>query len=327
MEYKIKTFIPLLLFVTLVFPKIFSIEHKIQNGDNLWSISRKYNVPSEQIILINNLENSKLYPNTIIVIPDKIIDYTVEKSDNLSKIARDNNTSIKQILSLNQLKSDTIYAGQKLKIPIFSSNKSTEKLVTEYYTVKKGDSLYSISKKFDVSIENIKVWNQKKSESLLYGEKIKIYTHASQNSEDKPKQERFIEPHSNSSKDMPLPVEKGYIYNVQKKRRGVLIFLTNKSPIKSIDEGVVEFIGHISGYRNVLIVKYGQFHYVYGSLNQILVKENERVKSDQIVGYASPMLPESSRESFFYLEIRNEKKIVDPYKIYPYFKDNYTAKK
>jgi peptidoglycan endopeptidase LytE len=116
--------------------------------------------------------------------------YKVKKGDTLLKIAKNNSLSVKDLKEINNLKTAKIKPGQKL---ILSKEKSQEqpkkhdaiisaahtekekaKEKTEYYTVKKEDSLASISKKYSISIEEIKDNNNLKSIKLKPGQQLLV---------------------------------------------------------------------------------------------------------------------------------------------------------
>lgn len=120
--------------------------------------------------------------------------YTVKKGDSLGKIASRHHTTIANIKRWNNLKRDTIVPGQRLKIytgrgpattsvaSSSSSSKSSGKSSTTVsggytvYTVRKGDTLYSIANKFPgVSLNDIMRINGLNRNSKIYtGQKLKI---------------------------------------------------------------------------------------------------------------------------------------------------------
>lgn len=143
------------------------------------------------------LELAKLRKEMEQGIPDltknKAITYTVKSGDVLGKIADRNNVKVSQIKQWNNLRSDRIDIGQKLVlyVPINSKEHKEEtadnKIVVaaskpipgkgkpEIYTVKPGESLWSISQKYPgVSAENIMEWNGV-SDKINPGQKLKIY--------------------------------------------------------------------------------------------------------------------------------------------------------
>jgi membrane-bound lytic murein transglycosylase D len=122
----------------------------------------------------------------------KTITYRVKSGDYLGKIADKNNVTVKNIMKWNHLKSTKVHVGQKLKIykkgseptteksalvnNTKSSSESSSKKTTITYTVKSGDNLLKISKKYtNVTVEDIKKWNNLKSDKINVGAKLKIY--------------------------------------------------------------------------------------------------------------------------------------------------------
>ncbi|MBA3985438.1 MAG: LysM peptidoglycan-binding domain-containing protein [Flavobacteriales bacterium] len=110
------------------------------------------------------------------------ITYRVKSGDFLGKIARDHNVTVNNIKQWNNLKSNTLKVGQRLNLFQTSSNSNTSiaqtnptKTDLREYTVKPGDTLWSIAQKFPgVSIDNIKKWNDISGTVLKPGMKLKV---------------------------------------------------------------------------------------------------------------------------------------------------------
>ncbi len=128
-------------------------------------------------------------------ISDNSISYTVRKGDSFWKIARNFNISHTKLASLNGLSSDdTLSIGQTLliskkvifqkdKSKTLSKNSSTDNKKTKEinYKVKSGDSLYTISKQFKVSINDLKRWNSLNIKKYLKpGQQLKVIVSANQ---------------------------------------------------------------------------------------------------------------------------------------------------
>jgi len=101
--------------------------------------------------------------------------YTVKSGDNLAEIASSYDVTISEIKDWNELSSDKILVGQKLKI--YSDKKvtssSTKKATT--YTVKSGDNLTEIADKYEVTVSDIKEWNDLDSDVIKEGQVLKLY--------------------------------------------------------------------------------------------------------------------------------------------------------
>ena len=115
----------------------------------------------------------------------KIINYIVKPGDTLSQIAIKYGTTVSEIARLNEIRNvNLIYPGQVLEIVTNSNNPQTN--VGEIiYTIKRGDTLWGISKKYGVSIQNLINWNNIKNPNLIYtGNTLKIYTNYGNSNED-----------------------------------------------------------------------------------------------------------------------------------------------
>lgn len=88
--------------------------------------------------------------------------YKITKGDSLIRIAKKFKTTPSEIRNINNLKNDTIVVGKFLQIP--SQNNSNLQRV---HIVQSGDSLWTISKKYKVNIQQITANNQIKKEAVL----------------------------------------------------------------------------------------------------------------------------------------------------------------
>ena len=122
---------------------------------------------------IPNTENSNGNYNT-----EKIY-YTVKRGDTLSAIASQYGTTVQEIAQINRIQNvNLIYPGQVLRITTNSSNHGSETNSTgkTYYTIKRGDTLWGISRRYGVSIQNIVSWNNIQNPNLIYpGQRLILY--------------------------------------------------------------------------------------------------------------------------------------------------------
>ena len=167
----------------------------VKKGDTLYSIARDNNISVDTLMKDNSLTSNTLTigqtlkirvpsnsvpsgevleclgPEFEIPKSTSTITYTVKKGDNLYNIANTFNTSVSAIVNLNNLKSTNLSIGQQLKIPSVSGTNAT---LTQTYTVKSGDNLYSIARKFNTTVDAIKKKNNLKSNLLSIGQKLVI---------------------------------------------------------------------------------------------------------------------------------------------------------
>ena len=145
----------------------------VKKGDSLYSIANKYNTTVDELKRINNLTSNILSIGQVLKLPsdkasnvekeENTISYTVQKGDSLYSIARKYSTTIDKIKDLNNLTTNLLSIGQVLLIPTDTNLETT-------YTVQKGDSLYSIAKKYDTTVDRLKQLNNLKSNLLSIGQ-------------------------------------------------------------------------------------------------------------------------------------------------------------
>ena len=154
----------------------------VKKGDSLYKIANMYNTTVEKIKQINNLSNDLLSIGQELKIPnsdlDKNIDeefliYIVKQGDSLYSIAKRYNTTINRLKQVNGIENNIIYKGQKILIPVESNDENKDNFIA--YTVKRGDSLYSIARKYNISVSKIKNDNNLSSDLLSIGQELKIY--------------------------------------------------------------------------------------------------------------------------------------------------------
>ena len=109
--------------------------------------------------------------------------YKVKSGDNLYNIAKANQTTVSKIKSANNLSSNLIYPGQTLKINE-SAKKTSSSASTKKYTVKVGDTLSEIAKKYNVSISTLMKLNPtvKNANRIQVGQTITVSGKASASS-------------------------------------------------------------------------------------------------------------------------------------------------
>ncbi|MDF1584019.1 MAG: LysM peptidoglycan-binding domain-containing protein [Methyloprofundus sp.] len=159
--------------------------HKVMPGDSLSRIASRYKTQIQVIQEVNHLPNNTIRAGSYLLIPltqnqinnksfiqtsqspsNKQTTYTVKAGDSLWSIARKLELHSQDIANWNQIKlNEPLKLGQIL---VIKSNKATRKhtqknlaLKPIRYTVRSGDSLSTISEKFNVRITDLRRWNKK----------------------------------------------------------------------------------------------------------------------------------------------------------------------
>jgi LysM repeat protein len=149
----------------------------VKSGDTLWSLSNKYDVSVNKIKSANGLTSNTIYVGQAINIPTAAITtrtHTVQSGDSLWAISRQYNTTVQNIKNLNNLSSNVIYSGQKLVVSGNATTSTPTETSTSKYTVKSGDTLWGISHKFNVSVNNLKSWNNLSSNVIRPGQTLTV---------------------------------------------------------------------------------------------------------------------------------------------------------
>ena len=147
----------------------------VKKGDSLHSIARRNNMTVDELKSLNNLTSNILSIGQRLIIssgsnvPNNV--YVVKKGDTLWSIANNFNVSVNDLKNANNKSNNSLSIGEQLIIP----GKSTgENVSTIIYTVKSGDNLYSIARRYNVTVNEIKSLNNLSSNLLSIGQKLSI---------------------------------------------------------------------------------------------------------------------------------------------------------
>lgn len=149
--------------------------YTVKKGDTLYSISKNQNIPIDTIIKLNNLTSSSLEIGQQLKLKSDSNNssnknqYIVQRGDTLYSLALKYNTTVDKLRKLNNLNTNTLTIGQILVLPI-------ETDIDEYdiYVAKKGDSLWSISRKFNIDINDLIELNNLKDLTLQKNQSILV---------------------------------------------------------------------------------------------------------------------------------------------------------
>jgi len=184
--------------------------YKIKQGDVLGKIAKQHNTTVDIIKDINKLKNSRIRAGKHLLIPvasknsdayklsvaqrlknkqsvkrkGNKVEHVVQPGDTLWDIARSYKVSHKRIASWNGIApGDPLHIGQKLVLWTKNSDSNTVLALNDTpanrtsnirYTIRKGDSLWRIADKFNVSVSDLKRWNSLSKRHLQPGETLKL---------------------------------------------------------------------------------------------------------------------------------------------------------
>lgn len=123
------------------------ILHKIRPGETISTISKKYRVPSELIVGWNGLESI----------------HKIRAGQQLALYINDSSGKTKKAI---------VPQKSKKKKSMTPADSPKQQIV--YYKVKSGDTLWNISRRFNTSPQEIKEWNNLKSNTIHPGKRLKL---------------------------------------------------------------------------------------------------------------------------------------------------------
>jgi LysM repeat protein/lysophospholipase L1-like esterase len=150
----------------------------VADGDNFWSIAKRLGVSADDLTRLNaGLDPLRLQPGQVLAVPDNaraealaapapagnartVSDaglYPVAPGDTLWSLSRRFGVSLEDMLAVNgEVDPSRLRVGQLVTVPVEGGLASAEMLV---FPVSAGDSLWSIAKRFDVSVEALAAAN------------------------------------------------------------------------------------------------------------------------------------------------------------------------
>ncbi len=239
--------------------------YKVEKGDTLYSISRKYQITVAELRAANNLSE-----NDVIKVGQKLKIPTADIS-NAAALATDN-------------KATTNPSGATL-----SSGTATKE-----YTVVKGDTMYSIAKKNGMTLAEFMALNNLDNSSVIkVGQKLKIAdasaakTTSTTTTTTTAPDTRTYGTTVTADKNTVWPVKNPTVTQVKGKVGGVQLSAQVNEPVVCIREGTVMYVGVYRGFGQVVFIqsKTGVI-YTYTGLGSVTVKKGDYVVYNQQLGTA-----------------------------------------
>lgn len=176
--------------------------HTVRRGDNMYAIAHKYGMSLYELMALNRgVKPNKIRPGQTIIVSDSYynsrarrkapsrtyasksanrgsyteLSHKVRSGESLWSIANKYGTTISQIKSMNGLRGNTIQRGKWLKVRNYKAASSSKRTASNgKYTVRYGDSLWAIAKKFGTSVNRIKQKNNLRGNNIHPGSVLVI---------------------------------------------------------------------------------------------------------------------------------------------------------
>ena len=259
----------------------------IKKGDTVYSLSRKYNVPTRALIETNRLRAPFLLsPGQRLKLPPASI-HVVRKGDTVYSISRRYNVDMSLLARQNKIKPPyNIYEGQFLKLP-GSIVEPTKTQIAARSSVKK-------------SVAAGKKTATKKTKPATKKNAV-----------------RLPSPPSRAKGKFAWPVNgkvmtKFGSAGAGRHNDGINIRVAEGTSVRAAENGVVAYAGNeLKGFGNLLLIKHADgWITAYAHNKQILVKRGQTVKRGQPVAKAGRT--GNAKESQLHFEIRKGTKAVNP---------------
>lgn len=157
--------------------------HRVRSGETLSTIASRYGVSIAQLKMTNRIRTNLIRPGQRLRIPfggaDVVSDtkiYTVRAGDTLSTIASRYGVSVVRLKRANRLSGDSLRIGDRLEIPTQVAVSDAPKRVAKSRThrVRSGESLYTIGKRYGVSVDRLKAANGLRRNTIRVGQELVI---------------------------------------------------------------------------------------------------------------------------------------------------------
>jgi membrane-bound lytic murein transglycosylase D len=186
-------------------------KHRVEGGESLAEIARKYRTTPSAIAQANNLSaghkiqvgEKLIIPVTpgrgagaVVAVDGSRVRYTVRRGETLASVAREFDVTIAQIRKWNKMSANSklrpgralvIYTSEPLVQPGHSGNSAKQvalnnssttkrKQLRVTHQVKKGDTLFAIATNYKTTVDSIRGWNNlSQNMSLKVGDRLTIY--------------------------------------------------------------------------------------------------------------------------------------------------------
>lgn len=166
-------------------------EHLVKLGETLSGIAEKYKISMAELMDINKLTTADVYQGQILrLVKDKTemtsqttTDQAIEKKEEhvvsagetLSTIAHKYHLTVEQLRAYNFLQSEQLSPGQILRLKqVTSATQDTTSDNDAFYTVQKGDTIYSIARRYNLTVKQIEEKNGLINSEISIGQVLDV---------------------------------------------------------------------------------------------------------------------------------------------------------
>ncbi len=242
-----------------------------------------------------------------------IASHTVQAGDTIYALSKKYGVPPAVILRHNpMLAKRPMYIGEEILVTQIDSKKPVRRSSTVYHSVKKGDNLTRLARRYRVSVASLRQWNGIKGNAIQIGQRLKV-GNRTRVSIPKGYVERAL---------FQMPAD-GRITSSFGRRRnpfdgsfssfhnGVDIGLNLGAPFVAAREGVVIFAQRMGGYGNCIFIRHSDGYVsVYAHGKKMMVRRGDVVQRGQLIGYVGRT--GNATGPHLHFEVRRWKKAMNP---------------
>lgn len=151
-------------------------EYIVQPEDSIYSLAFQFGMTAFELKDLNDKLTDEVTVGEVLTVknnPEKLtstITYTVKPGDNIYSIGKKHRMDIEQLMTMNNLLNHNLQIGQELIV--FDASNQLHATDTTTYIVQPGDSIYSIAKRKNTTVNELKELNNLKDNILIIGEQL-----------------------------------------------------------------------------------------------------------------------------------------------------------
>mgnify|MGYP001203880086 CR=1 FL=1 len=268
--------------------------YTVKAGDTLYDISVAFGMSVDDLIAFNNLDGNTIRPGQVLTlnapaVTPEPLRVTVNRGDSLWSIANRHEVNLQELAAANGITAGTVLQpGHVLVVPgrYAGSTPAQGGAAAPVITVQPGDSLWSISRRYNTDITTIMAANDMSHTHIQAGQQLKIIPQADVVRASEP----AVPPPSDDVMVWPLNGALTSYFGYRQLRiggtnqhHGIDINGDVGDPIRAALGGVVTFSGWRGGFGNLVIIQNGDSEYYYAHANELYVHEGQTVNTGDVI--------------------------------------------
>jgi|TARA_Y100001960_G_scaffold319982_1_gene392099 murein DD-endopeptidase MepM/ murein hydrolase activator NlpD len=320
--------------VEKVVEKKTKVYHTVKKGDYVWALGRQYNVKPFDIIKQNKLKRPyTLNSGDKLYIKTKIEKVKVKEKVRIEPetLAQKQPYSLTRNRALYNQNTKEFRTQPSLARQDFSKPDTDKNIDFGYHKVKRGENLFRIGRKYDVSVFDLMAYNDlSKPEDLQAGMELKIPVAITEKPAqvEQPGKKQDVKSADAILKfdkiDKDLARKKGFIYPVKGRiiskfgkqghgirNDGIDIAVALNTPVRASQSGTVMYAQDVSTLGKMVLLKHRSGYIsAYTHNNKLLVKKGQKVAKGQSIALSGDS--GNAKQPMLHFEIRRYGKAINP---------------